>query len=89
MKDKDLELPLWLQISLCALLFALLVAAPTVLAVRVRPWAGFAAAVAAIPVWRYIGPPPGPIFLIGLVCVSGLLALVGLAILQLIGAVWA
>jgi len=88
-KRKDLELPFWIGLLLCAVLLALLAAAPTALAVRVHPWAGFAAAVAAIPAWRYLGPPPGPGFLTGLVCVSGLLGLVGLAILLLVRAVGA
>lgn len=58
MKDKNLELPLWLGFSLCAMLLALLVAAPTLVAVRMSRWEGFAAAVAAMPAWRCI---PGPI----------------------------
>lgn len=87
MQGKDAEFPFWLGLLLCVVLCAVLGAGPILLGIRVHPWAGVAAAVAAIPVWTFLGPRPGPGFLEGTIASWGVLGFIVLAALALIRAV--
>ena len=62
------------------LLLGACIAAPLIVAAWVHPAAGALAAILAMIAWAYLGPPPMPGFLNGIVALSGLAALFGVLI---------
>ncbi|MDY3560625.1 hypothetical protein R5W23_001870 [Gemmata sp. JC673] len=65
------------MLSLIALLAAVCVVAPAVVAVLVNPWAGLPVAVGSFWVWGRFGPPPMPGFLSVILCLWGHAAILG------------
>lgn len=63
-------------------------AAPLIAANLVSPWLGLIVATGSFWVWLRFGPPPMPGFLSGIVCTSGVFAIIGsfvICVILLIG----
>lgn len=73
-------------LTLCLAFYLALVWGPMLLSRHVGPWVGVAGALAAIPVWVFIGPRPMPGLVAGLVSVSGLAGLLFAAALAIVRA---
>jgi hypothetical protein len=83
----DINLPLWLGLPVCLGLLAALAGLPLWCSKAGHPWAAVGFAAAALPAWGYLGPRPSPGFLSGLLCVQGLLLLLGLFVVAAVHAV--
>jgi len=73
-------LKLLLRLLFAILAWCALAAIPFLLCRRFGPCSGLAATIAAFPVWRFLGPPPSPGFLNGIVCLIGIAGLLGVLI---------
>src|SRR4051812_38249411 len=78
-RRNDLPEAVRLPLVLAAVAVLLLgcTAGPLIILGRFGPWFGLLASLAAFPVWVYLGPPPMPGLLNGVVCLSGLAAIAG------------
>jgi len=73
-----------LRLFLVIIIFAFCFTGPLMISIYCGDGWGVLAAFVAIPFWRYVGSPPCPGFLNGIVCITGLGILVMIFILKLV-----
>ena len=66
----------WLKVGAFLGLLVLLMVTPLLIGRLVHPWVGFATAVSAVPIWRFLGPSPSRGCMSGNICLGGLFWLV-------------